>query len=157
MEMAFKKVYPNYNWTNWTIHENLHWTESSLYDVISDSYSDKSINKLADEFFHHIKPNIDATFSKIKDYQSLNAVYNSNPNVFNDYLPHSRLEKRVINGLILVKNTEPEKYEIVKDQYLNLLDKYKGNDLEEIRTEVEIGLNFLDENELKLKNTVKNT
>ena len=104
-----------------------------------------------------LKPNIDATFSKIKDYQSLNAVYNSNPNVFNDYLPHSRLEKRVINGLILVKNTEPEKYEIVKDQYLNLLDKYKGNDLEEIRTEVEIGLNFLDENELKLKNTVKNT
>ncbi len=153
LEKAFKTVYPDYGWTNWTIHENLHWTDSSMYDNKRNGYTDDSINKLANDFFREIKPRIDSTFSRIDDYHSLSEVYNSNPNEFIDYLPHSRLEKRIINGLILVKSIEPEKFESTKDQYLKLLDKYKGNDIEDIRKDVEIGLNFLRNNEIKINDT----
>jgi len=157
LEKSFKKVYPNYGWTNWSVHENLHWTDSDLYDDTADGYTDRSINSLAKEFFSEIKPKMDLTFSKIADYQSLNEIYNSNPLDFIDYLPPSRLEKRIINGLILVKSIEPEKFESKKDQYLKLLDKYKGNDIEDIKAEVEQGLSFLNENEIKIKTTANNT
>jgi hypothetical protein len=153
LEKGFKKVYPDYGWTNWTIHENLLWTESSLYDNKTKGYCDQTINKVADEFFREIKPKIDSTFSKISDYQSLNKIYNSAPNEFIDYLPHSRLKKRIINGLILSKSVEPTSFETIKNSYLKLLDKYKGNDLEEIKNEVDYGLNFLNENEIKINTT----
>ena len=156
LEKAFKKVYPDYGWTNWTIHENLHWTESSLYDDKTIGYSDQSINKLSDEFFFEIKPKIDLTFSKISDYQSLNETYNSNPNEFIDYLPHSRLEKRIINGLILSKSVEPSNFETIRINYLRLLDNYKGNDIDDIKNEVEYGLKFLNENEIKINTTANN-
>lgn len=156
LEKAFKKVYPNYGWTNWTIHENLHWTESSLYDDKTNDYSDKSINKLSDEFFLEIKPKIDLTFSKISDYQSLNETYNSEPNEFIDYLPHSRLEKRIINGLILTRSIEPFNFEKIRNDYLSLVDKYKGNDSEEIKKEVKQGLDFLIVNEIKINTTANN-
>lgn len=155
LEKAFKKVYPDYGWTDWTIHENLHWTDGSLYDNKSDNYTDKSINKLADEFFREIKPKVDLTFSKICDYQELNKVYNSNPLEFITYLPHSRLEKRIINGLLLIKSLEPANLKSKRDQYLTLLNKYKGNDKEDIRIEVEKGLIFMDENELIINTTPK--
>ena len=157
LERAFKKVYPDYGWTNWTIHESLHWTDSSLYDDKTNNYSDQSINKLSNEFFLEIKPKIDLTFSKISDYQSLNETYNSTPNEFIDYLPHSRLEKRIINGLILLKNVDPSKFETTRNNYLILLDSYKGNDIDEIKNEVEYGLNFLNENEIKINTTANKT
>lgn len=150
LERAFKTVYPKYGWTNWTIHENLHWTKSALYDEGKDSYTDESINKLADEFFREVKPKIDSTFSRISNYQELHRVYNAEPNDFIDYLPSSRLEKRIINGLILVKNIEPDSFQKTKAQYLELLEKYKGNDIVEIRNEVEQGLSFLDQNEVRI-------
>ena len=156
LEKAFKKVYPDYGWTNLTIHENLHWTKSSLYDDKTNGYSDKSINKLSDEFFLEIKPKIDLTFSKISDYHSLNETYNSKPNEFIDYLPHSRLEKRIINGLIMIKSFEPDKFDSVKEQYSLLLDKYKGNDIDDIRKDVELGLNYLTENEIRINTTANN-
>jgi hypothetical protein len=156
LEKSFKKVYPDYGWTNWTIHENLHWTESSLFDNNTNDYTDRSINKLADEFFREIKPKIDLTFSKIGDYQSLNKIYNSTPNEFFDYLPHSRLEKRIINGLILSKSFEPSNFESIRDNYMTLLNKYKGNDIEDIKMEVQQGLSYLNENEIKIKTTANN-
>ncbi|MDX1285765.1 MAG: hypothetical protein R3182_12165, partial [Draconibacterium sp.] len=156
LEKAFKKVYLDYGWTNWTIHENLHWTESSLYDDKTNGYSDKSINKLSDEFFLEIKPKIDLTFSRICDYQKLNEAYNSKPSDFIEYLPNSRLEKRIINGLILTMSLEPEKFDTVKEQYSLLVDKYKGNDINEIRKEVEQGLTYLTENEIKINTTANN-
>ncbi|AUP79461.1 hypothetical protein [Flavivirga eckloniae] len=157
LEKSFKKAHPNYGWTNWTIHENLHWTESTLYDDKADDYTDRSINNLADEFFREIKPRIDSTFSKIGNYSQLNEIYNTNPSEFIDYLPPSRPEKRIINGLILTKALEPEKFEIRKNQYFLLLNKYKENDFDEIRKEVELGLTFLNENEIKINTTTNKT
>lgn len=156
LEKAFKKVYPDYGWTNWTIHENLHWTESSLFDEKINAYSHHSINKLSDEFFLEIKPRIDMTFSRICDYQKLNETYNSKPSDFIEYLPNSRLEKRIINGLILTKSFEPDNFDSIKEKYSLLLDKYHGNDIDEIRKEVELGLNYLTENEIKINTTANN-
>lgn len=156
LEKLFKKVYPNYGWTNWTIHQNLHWTESWLCDKDTGEYTDKTINNLAKEFFGEIKPKIDNTFSKICDYTSLNEEYNSKPNEFIDFLPSSRLEKRIINGLILIMNIEPANYQVTRTQYLQLLDKYKGNDIEDIRAKVDLGLKAIDNQELKIKTTANN-
>ncbi|UII26739.1 hypothetical protein LVD15_26165 [Fulvivirga maritima] len=152
LEKAFKKVYPNYGWTNWTIHENLHWTQSSLYDETKNDYTDRSINKLAEEFFSEIKPKIDFTFSRINDYQTLNEIYNSKPDEFIEYLPMSRLEKRIINGLILARRFQPSNVESIRDKYLLLLGKYNGNDIEDIRAEVEDGLKFLSDNKIDFLN-----
>jgi hypothetical protein len=157
LEKEFKKVYPDYGWTNWTIHENLHWTDSTLYDDKADGYTDTSINKLAEEFFQDIKPRIDSTFLEIDNYEKLNKVYNKIPTEFIEYLPHSRLEKRIINGLILTRTIEPKKFESLREQYSMLLDKYKGNDIDEIRKEVELGLTFLTENEVKINTTANKT
>lgn len=150
LEIAFKRIYPDYAWTNWTIHQNLHWTNSPLYDDKAKNYSDNSINKLADEFFLEIKPKIDLTFDNIKSYRNLNEVYNSAPDEFIDYLPPSRLEKRIVNGLILTKHFDPASFESIRDKYFVLLNKYKGNDLEDIRSEVIKGLEFLNNNEVKV-------
>lgn len=145
LEKKFKKVYPKYGWTNWTIHENLHWTENSLYDDRKEAYTDKSINTAADEFFQSIKPAADNIFESIDTYEKLHAIYNADPSTFIDYVPSIRPEKRIINGLILARNFAPERYTIIKSQYGELIDKYKGSDAPKVRVEVEEGLIKLEE------------
>jgi len=151
LEKQFKKVYPNYGWTNWTIHYNLHWTDSWLCDRKSGEYTDKTINQVANEFFEQIKPQIDKLRDKFKNYESLNAEYNKRPIGFSDYLTFYRIEKRIINGLILVKIFQPDQYEEFKTEYKNLFEQYKGNDKEELRFEIKQGIEYLDKNEISLK------
>jgi hypothetical protein len=89
-------------------------------------------------------------FEQVNTYEKLNKIYNERPLRLIDYLPTSRLEKRVINGLILARTFEPESYNELKKEYLNLIEKYKGNDLEDIKEEIKLGLDYLDNNDLRL-------
>jgi hypothetical protein len=150
LEKAFKKVYPKYGWTNWTIHSHLPWTESWLCDKETGEYSDKTINIVSKEFLEKVKPQIDNLFEKINTYEKLNKIYNTRPIHFIDYVPISRLEKRIINGLILANTIEPENYNEIKNEYLMLIEKYKGNDIEDIKAEIKIGLDYLDNNDLRI-------
>jgi len=150
LEQAFKKVYPKYGWTNWTIQSALPWTDSWLCDKATGQYTDKSINIVSKEFFEKVKPHIDKLFEQINTYEKLNKIYNSRPLKFIDYLPTSRLEKRIVNGLILARTFEPESYTELKNEYVKLVDNYKGNDLEDIKAEIKIGLDYLDNNDLRL-------
>jgi len=151
LEKAFKKIYPKYGWANWTVHLNLHWTDGWLCDKETGEYTDKTINSLALEFFATIKPQADRLFTEISNYESLHKLYNSRPLHFFDYLPTSRLEKRIVNGLILTKTFEPESYDEIKREYLTLLDKYKGNDVEDLKAEIHSGLVHLDNNLVVLR------
>jgi hypothetical protein len=151
LEKAFKKVFPNYAWTNWTIHtNNLPWPDNWLCDKKTGQYTDKSINIVSKEFFEKVKPQIDKLFEQVNTYEKLNKIYNERPLQFIDYLPTSRLEKRIINGLILARTFEPENFNELKKGYLNLIENYKGNDLEEIKAEVKLGLDYLDNNDLRI-------
>jgi hypothetical protein len=151
LEKAFKKVYPHYGWTNWTIHLNLHHeTENWLCDKETGEYTDESLNKVSNEFIKKIKPQIDTLFNEIDNYPKLNSVYNLRPLKFFDYLPIARLEKRIINGLILVRSFAPAIYDEIKNEYLNLLEKYKGDDATELEAEILTGLEYLEKNDLRL-------
>lgn len=153
LEKAFKKVYPEYGWTNWTLHFNHHWTESWMCNPKTGKYTDKSINKLASEFFKKIKPEIDTIFSKNTDYKCLERTYNAKADYFFDFLPSSRLEKRIINGLLLSKTFNHKNYDLIKDDYYSLIDKYKGNDLDKIRTEVENGIQKIEKEKIEINTT----
>src|SRR4030095_7472699 len=111
LETHFKKIFPKYGWTNWTIACNLNWTKNWLYDRDYKGYTDKSINLVASEFFSEFKPEIDRLNNRFKDYNSLNSEYNKEPIEFFNYLPSTRIEKRIINGLILIKWFQPNEYE----------------------------------------------
>jgi hypothetical protein len=151
LEKAFKKVYPEYSWTNWTIQLSLHHqAESWLCDKETGIYTDDSLNKVSNDFIKKIKPQIDLLFNEIDNYEKLNRVYNARPLKFFDYLPISRLEKRVINGLILARSFDPSVYEELKKEYLTLLEKYGGEDTQELQAEIKTGLEYLDKNDLQL-------
>jgi hypothetical protein len=150
IEKNFKKIYPKYGWTNWTIHLNLHWTDGWLCDKETGQYTDITLNKVANDFFTQIKPQIDIAANTIKDYPSLQQVYNTKSAEHDEYLFGLRLEKRIINGLILVQNFEPAKLEFFIAKYIKLLDQYNGFDKDEVRKEVEEGITFLRNNFLKI-------
>ena len=153
LEKQFKKIFPKYGWTNWTIACNLNWTKNWLYERASGKYTDKSINLVAAEFFEKIKPEIDSLRNRFKDYLSLHSEYNKEPIDFFDYLPSSRIEKRIIIGLILVKWFELDAYEKSKTAYRKHFENYKGNDKDELRLKVEKGISYLDTNDLFFNTT----
>lgn len=155
LEKAFKKVFPKYGWTNWTIHSNHHWTDSWLCDSTTGEYTDKTINNLSNEFFIKIKPQIDKIFNEIEDYGSLEKIYNLNPRKYSEGQP-PRLDKVIINGLILAKSITPEKYDWIKEQFLLRLDEYRGWDKVEVRKEIEYGLKKIEKDDIKI-NTIANT
>lgn len=146
LEKQFKKIFPKYGWTNWTITCNLNWTKNWLYDKDSKGYTDKSINLAASEFFEKIIPQIDSMRDRFKDYSSLNSEYNKEPIDFFDLA--GRIEKHIINGLILVKWFQPDDYERPKAAYRKHFESYNGQDKEEVRLKIEHGINYLDTNEL---------
>ena len=144
LEKHFKKILPKYGWTNWTVVCNLNWTKEWLYDRKHQGYTDESINKAAVEFFEKIKPEIDSLREKFKDYPSLYFEYNKEPIGYLEYFP--RIEKRIINGLILAKWFQPNDYERLKTEYHKLFENYKGQDKEEVKMELETGFDYLDKN-----------
>ena len=146
MEKQFKKIFPKYGWTNWTVTCNLNWTKNWLYDRVYNGYTDKSINLVASEFFEKIKPQIDSLRERFKDYSGLHSEYNKEPVDFFDL--SGRIEKHIIHGLILVKWFQPNDYERFKTAYRKHFERYNGQDKEEVRLEVEEGINYLDTNEL---------
>ena len=146
LEKQFKKIFPKYGWTNWTITCNLNWTKNWLYDRDYKGYTVKSINLVASEFFEKIKPGIDSIRDRFKDYSCLHSEYNKEPIEFFDLA--GRIEKHIINGLILVKWFQPDDYERFKTAYTKHFENYKGQDKEDLRLEVEKGINYLDTNEL---------
>lgn len=150
IEKEFKKIFPDYGWTNWTVHYNLMWTENWLCEKNSGKYTDETINKSADEFFENIKPQIDQLCDKFQNYQSLNSVFNKKPIDFFEYLPASRIEKRIIIGLILIKSFQPDQFEEYKTAYRKHFEQYKGDDKEELRLEIEQGIKYLDMHNSKL-------
>ena len=101
-------------------------------------------------FFEKIKPEIDNIRERFKDYLSLHSEMNKGPMAFFDYLP-GRIEKQIINGLILVKWFQPNDYERFKIAYRALFEKYKGQDKEDLRPNIEIGINYLDNNKVTLR------
>jgi hypothetical protein len=148
LEKRFKKVFPQYGWTNWTIHYNLMGIDSWLCDKNIGEYTDETINKVAKEFFEKVKPQIDSLRDKFSDYRNLNAAYNKRPIEFFEYLPFGRIEKRIINGLILIKAFQPSQYEEFKTEYRKHFEKFKGDDKEELRIEIEQGIEYLDKNDI---------
>jgi hypothetical protein len=146
LENQFKKIFPKYGWTNWTVTCNLNWTKNWLYDRDYKRYTDKSINLVADEFFEKIKPQIDNLRDRFKDYLSLHSEYNKEPIDF--FGLAGRIEKHIINGLILVKWHQPNDYERFKAAYHNHFESYKGQDKEDLKSQVETGINYLDNNEI---------
>ena len=148
VEKQFKKIFPDYSWADWTVHCNLMWTDSWLCDKDSGEYTDKTINKVANEFFEQIKPQIDQLRDKFQNYQSLNTEYNKRPIDFFEYLPSGRIEKRIIIGLILIKSFQPNQYEEYKTEYLKHFERYKGDDKEELRFEIAQGIEYLDINNI---------
>ena len=148
LEKHFKKIFPKYGWTNWTILRNINWTKNWLYDRDYKGYTDKSINLVASEFFEKIKPEIDSMRDRFKDYSSLHYEYDKEPIDFFDLA--GRIEKHIINGLILVKCFQPDDYERFKDACRALFEKYKGQDKEDLRSNIEIAINYLDNNEITL-------
>jgi len=154
LEKAFKKVYPKYSWTNWTIHSHLPGTKNWLCDKKTGEYTDKTINNVSKEFLEKVKPEIDMLFEQTNTYEKLNNIYNSRPIKFIDLIPTSRLEKRIINGLILAKTFESHNYSEIKKEYLNLIEQYKGNDKEDIKAEIKIGLDYLENNDLRLNKKI---
>ena len=151
IEEKFSSIFPNYQWTNWTIHYNHHWTENWLCDKKTGKYTDKSINKSSREFFQKIKPEIDKLHFKVKNYQDLDFIYNKTPSEFFDFLPSSRLEKRVINGLILTNTLKKENFNQVKNEYYRLLEKYKGGDKEVIHEEINFGIEKIENENIQIR------
>lgn len=148
LEREFKKVLPNFKWTNWTINYNLHWTYVPLYDERTGKYSDKSLNKAAQSFFQELKPKIDELNNRFDNYDNLFIEYTNKPNEFVDFI--NCIEKRIINGLILVKAFSPESYESVKKEFISLLSMYNGPDKEESLQLIKEGIEYLDSNEVTL-------
>lgn len=157
LEKLFKKVYPSYGWTNWTVLLDLECSKSWLCDDRSGNYSDKTINQVAKEFKSDTLPQIEEASIRFADYHSLHQEYNSQPSAHTDILPSNRLEKRIVNGLILVKNFEPYNYYRFEKDYATLLENYKEYDKEDLKMEVQQGLAYLSQNEMKLKTTVNKT
>jgi hypothetical protein len=83
---------------------------------------------------------------QFKDYLSLHSEYNKEP--IDLFELAGRIEKHVINGLILVKWFQPNDYERFKAAYHNHFESYKGQDKEDLKSQVETGINYLDNNEI---------
>lgn len=136
IESDFKKMIPNYRWTNWTLCSQMHWVNSGLYDRKRERYSDEFINYMAQKFIRELKPKIDQEFSKVNNYLDLKEMFYSDRETA--LIKCLRLEKQAILKLILVKAFSPDSLDVefIKEKFHleNILKAGKESALFELET-----------------------
>lgn len=149
IESDFKKVIPEYGWTNWTLCRSVYWDSGWLCNEESGNYTDESINKVAQKFFNELMPKIDIEFSKANNYKDLKNLF-LNKQDTDKLVDWLRPEKKAILRLILCKAFEPDSFSQYSKTEIDQIGRYKGQDKSEILAEIEKAINYLKSNE-KLK------
>jgi hypothetical protein len=151
IEKIFKTLFGKH-WTNWTVHEQIGSLSKKLYDEVTASYTDKTLNEAANPFFSDIYPKVKSLNLKFKSYEQLNLAYNEFPGKNIDCVPSNRFERRILMGLLLTKYFEPHKYEIRKSEYLERFEEFDPFQREQQRTTIDEGIRTLNTIDLTAAN-----
>ena len=155
VEKIFKKILPDYGWTNWTLCNNMDWVSPPLYNDNTEEYTDESINNAANHFFKNIKPRIDEMFNSSNSNLDLHNIFNISPTKYNSYFRSLRVEKRIIHSLILTSIYEPNALEKTLEKHINSLNNYDKDELETIQNEISIAFKYLENNKIKITEHMK--
>jgi len=142
-EKVFKKLFGKH-WTNWTVNDQVGNMFKYLYDESTNTYTDKSLNDAAVPFFKDIYPKVVSLTSRFKRYEQLNFEYNQYPSRTIDIVPSNRFERRILMGLLLTKQFEPNKYEERKREYLQKFEQFDPFQREQQRQDIYDGIKILD-------------
>lgn len=142
-EKTFKKIFGKH-WTNWTVHKQIGSFSKYLYDELTGTYTDKTLNDAAEPFLNHVYREIDNLNSRFKTYEQLNLEYNEFPSKSIDCVPPNRFERRILLGLLLTKHFEPLEYERRKKEYLESFEKFDPFQREQQRKDIDDGIQKLD-------------
>jgi hypothetical protein len=140
---TFKKLFDKH-WTNWTVHNQIGNIFQPLYDKDTDTYTDKSLNEAASAFFSIAYPKATLLNSRFRTYEQLNLEYNQVPGKPVDIIPPQRMERRILMGLLLTKQYEPEKFEERKKEYLQMFEGFDPFQREQQREDIYNGLKVLE-------------
>jgi hypothetical protein len=150
-EKTFKKLFGKH-WANWTVHDILGNLFRYLYDEYTNTYTDNSLNQAAIPFFKDIYPKVVSLTSRFKTYEQLNFEYNQYPSRTIDIVPSNRFERRILMGLLLTKQFEPDKYEERKQEYLQKFEQFDPFQREQQRQDIYDGIKLLDSVDLNAAN-----
>ena len=150
-EKDFKKLFGKH-WTNWTVHNQVGTMFNYLYDERTNTYTDKSLNDAAIPFFKDIYSKIVSLTLRFKSYEQLNFEYNQYPSRIIDIVPSIRFERRILMGLLLTKQFEPDKYEERKQEYLQKFEQFDPFQREQQRQDIYEGIKLLDSIDLNAAN-----
>ena len=70
--------------------------------------------------------------------------YNQYPSRTIDIVPSNRFERRILMGLLLTKQFEPDKYEERKKEYLQSFERFDPFQREQQRQDIYEGVKILD-------------
>ena len=119
IENLYKKLF-GLHWSNWTVHNQSDSFHEDFFDAQTEKYTDLSLNRVAERFITQSLPMVESHFARFPSYEQLNLAYNADPSkTIPDVVPAFRMERRILMGLLLVNKFQPERYEQVKQAYLN--------------------------------------
>ena len=150
IEKQFKKILPKFNWTNWTLCDNMDWECGWLCDTETGEYTDKNIHEIADSFFKTVKPKIDYFFNNVNDYSDLNKIYNTSPDGNKSFVRFLRIDKRIILALIIAKYIDKDNFREYKIRHKKEFREYLGSDQDEMAEDINQAILYLENNELEL-------
>ncbi len=150
VEKQFKKILPKFNWTNWTLCNNMDWECDWLCDTVTGEYTDKSIHPIASSFFNSVKPKIDLLFDNVNNYSDLNKIYNINPDENKSFVRFLRIDKKIINALIVAKHIDKDNFREYKIKLKKEFREYLGSDQDEMAEDIKKAILYLENNEVEL-------